>query len=73
MADDQLDADQIIEPTEQRSVALLDADEVLAARADADIYLPIRPICAALGLSYSGFQAQTAGFFDTLALGCAWN
>jgi len=53
MADDQLDADQIIEPTEQRSVALLDADEVLAARADADIYLPIRPICAALGLSYS--------------------
>lgn len=53
MADDQLDADQIIEPTEQRSVALLEADEVLAARADADIYLPIRPICAALGLSYS--------------------
>ncbi len=40
-------------PVAQRRVELLDGDEVLAVRAeDGSIYLPLRPICASLGLSY---------------------
>lgn len=46
----------IIEPIEQRSVALAQAggDEVLAARTDdSTIYIPVRPLCTALGLGWS--------------------
>jgi hypothetical protein len=40
-------------PVAQRRVELLDGDEVLAVRAeDGAIYLPLRPICVSLGLSY---------------------
>ncbi len=40
-------------PVAQRRVELLDGDDVLAVRAeDGSIYLPLRPICASLGLSY---------------------
>jgi len=40
-------------PVAQRRVEVLDGDEVLAVRAeDGSIYLPPRPICASLGLSY---------------------
>jgi len=40
-------------PVAQRRVELLDGDEVLAVRVeDGSIYLPLRPICASLGLSY---------------------
>jgi len=40
-------------PVAQRRVKVLDGDEVLAVRAeDGSIYLPLRPICASLGLSY---------------------
>jgi len=40
-------------PVAQCRVELLDGDEVLAVRAeDGSIYLPLRPICASLGLSY---------------------
>jgi len=40
-------------PVAQRRVELLDGDEVLAVRAeDGSIYLPLRPICTSLGLSY---------------------
>lgn len=46
----------IIEPVEQRLVTLTPAgdDEVLAARtATADIYLPLPPLCAALGINWA--------------------
>jgi len=46
----------VIDPVEQRLVALAQAgdDEVLAARTDeSEIYLPIRPLCTALGLGWS--------------------
>ena len=40
-------------PVAQRRVELVDGDEVLAVRAeDGSIYLPLRPICVSLGLSY---------------------
>ncbi len=40
-------------PVAQRRVEVLNGDEVLAVRAeDGSIYLPLRPICASLGLSY---------------------
>ncbi len=50
------DAAVVIEPIEQRLVALAQAgdDEVLAARTeDATIYVPVRPLCTALGLGWS--------------------
>jgi hypothetical protein len=46
----------IIEPVEQRVVAFMQAghDEVLAARTpESEIYLPLRPLCTALGLGWS--------------------
>ncbi len=46
----------VIDPVEQRLVALAQAgdDEVLAARTDdATIYVPVRPLCTALGLGWS--------------------
>jgi len=45
----------VIEPVEQKLVALTSAgsDEVLAARLDtSQIYLPVRPICTALGVNW---------------------
>lgn len=40
-------------PIAQRRVELLDGDDVLAVRADdGTIYLPLRPLCKSLGLSY---------------------
>jgi hypothetical protein len=48
--------DDIIEPVEQRLVALTPGgdDEVVAARTEtSDIYLPLRPICVALGASWA--------------------
>src|SRR5690348_11500817 len=48
--------DAVIEPVEQKLVVLTPTgdDEVLAARtANSEIYLPIRPICAALGIQWA--------------------
>src|SRR2546422_1431077 len=43
----------VVVPVEQRTVALFEGDDVLAARGDTgDIYLPLRPICDSLGISY---------------------
>ena len=56
MADEIADAGVVIEPVEQRLVVLTPAgnDEVLAARIDtSEIYLPIRPICTALGIQWA--------------------
>lgn len=40
--------------TAQRSVTLIEGDEVLALRsADGAVYLPLRPICANVGLEYT--------------------
>lgn len=55
MADEQAE-DVVIEPVEQRLIVMAPAgdDEVLAARTEtSDIYLPIRPLCTALGLGWS--------------------
>jgi hypothetical protein len=42
----------VLVPVEQRQVALLDGSAVMAARTDSgDIYVPLRPMCATLGLS----------------------
>ncbi len=48
-------ATAIIEPVEQKLVALTPAgdDKVLAARiATSEIYLPVRPICGTLGVNW---------------------
>jgi len=53
---DNTDETVVIEPVEQRLVAfdLAGDDEVLAARAaDTTIYMPVRPLCTALGLGWS--------------------
>jgi hypothetical protein len=50
------DATAIIVPVEQRIVALPqpDGEEVPAARIEtSQIYLPIRPICTALGINWA--------------------
>jgi len=40
-------------PVDERRVTLMEGDEVLAVRAeDGAIYLPLRPVCESLGLSY---------------------
>ena len=40
-------------PVDERRVTLMEGDEVLAVRAeDGTIYLPLRPVCESLGLSY---------------------
>jgi len=49
------ETEAVIEPVEQKLVALTSAgsDEVLAARLDtSQIYLPVRPICTALGVNW---------------------
>ncbi len=48
--------DAVIEPVEQKLVALTPGgdDEVLAARTEtSEIYLPVKPICTALGVSWT--------------------
>ncbi len=56
MASDETDSDVVLTPIEQRTVVLTPDgdDEVVAARTEAsEIYLPIRPICNALGISWT--------------------
>jgi len=56
MASDETRLDVVIEPVEQKLVALTQGgdDEVVAARtATSEIYLPLRPICIALGVSWA--------------------
>lgn len=48
-------ASDVIEPVEQKLVVLAEAgeDELLAARTEtSEIYLPVRPICTALGMNW---------------------
>jgi hypothetical protein len=55
MAEETLRMDVVIEPVEQKLVALTQAggDEVLAARTEtSEIYLPVKPICTALGVNW---------------------
>jgi len=55
MAEETLRTDVVIEPVEQKLVALTQAggDEVLAARTEtSEIYLPVKPICTALGVNW---------------------
>lgn len=48
-------------PLDQRRVALLEGDEVLAVKAEDDeIYLPLRPICTTLGLYYRAQRRRIA-------------
>jgi hypothetical protein len=56
MADEETLTGSVIEPVEQRLVALTQGgdDEVVAARvATSEVYLPLRPICIALGVSWA--------------------
>jgi len=56
MARAETSLDIVIEPVEQKLVVLTPGsdDEVLAARIDtSEIYLPVRPICTALGVSWT--------------------
>jgi hypothetical protein len=56
MANDEMPTGGVIEPVEQKLVALTQGgdDEVVAARtATSEIYLPLRPICIALGVSWA--------------------
>ena len=69
------DAATIIVPVEQRIVSLprSDGEEVLAARIEiSEIYLPIRPICTALGINwatqYRKIKADEILFESTLNL-----
>ncbi len=55
MASEETRVDVVIEPVEQKLVALTQGgdDEVVAARVEtSEIYLPLRPICVALGVSW---------------------
>jgi len=55
MAEETLRTDVVIEPVEQKLVALTQAggNEVLAARTEtSEIYLPVKPICTALGVNW---------------------
>jgi len=55
MAEETLRMDVVIEPVEQKLVALTQAggNEVLAARTEtSEIYLPVKPICTALGVNW---------------------
>ena len=38
-------------PSEQRQVLVVEGEEVLAVRLGADIYVPLNPLCAALGIA----------------------
>jgi len=56
MASEKTETGDVIEPVEQKLVALTPGgdDEVVAARTDtSDIYLPLKPICTSLGISWT--------------------
>ncbi len=56
MVSDETRLEDVIEPVEQKLVALTQGgdDEVVAARTEtSEIYLPLRPICVALGVSWA--------------------
>jgi len=53
MSEQERDKARALVPVDERRVALMEGDEVLAVRAeDGTIYLPLRPVCESLGLSY---------------------
>ena len=53
MDDQEQDKARALVPVDERRVALMEGDEVRAVRAeDGTIYLPLRPMCESLGLSY---------------------
>ncbi len=53
MSENGQDTARALVPVDQRQVALMEGSEVLAVRAeDGAIYLPLRPMCESLGLSY---------------------
>jgi len=45
-------------PTDQRQVVLVEGEEVLAVRVAQDIYLPLNPLCEALGITPHGQVAR---------------
>ncbi len=56
MASDEAQRGVVIEPVEQKLIALTQGgdDEVVAARVEtSEIYLPLRPICVALGVNWA--------------------
>ncbi len=56
MTSEEMGADVVIEPVEQKLIALTPGgdDEMLAARTEtSEIYLPVKPICTALGVSWT--------------------
>jgi len=64
MVDERLGTEVVIEPVEQKIVMLTQAgdDEVLAARTEtSEIYLPIRPICTALGIHWATQRRKIMG------------
>jgi len=53
MSEQERDKARALVPIDERRVLLMEGDEVLAVRAeDGTIYLPLRPVCESLGLSY---------------------
>ncbi len=64
MSDESLSTEVVIEPVEQKLVALTQSgeDEVLAARIEtSEIYLPIRPICTTLGIHWATQRRKIMG------------
>jgi len=45
-------------PVEQRQILVIEGEEVLAARVDRDVYVPLRPLCDALGIKSYGQVAR---------------
>lgn len=45
-------------PVEQRQILVIEGEEVLAARVDTDVYVPLRPLCDALGIKSYGQVAR---------------
>ncbi len=64
MASGETAVDGVIDPVEQKLVALTPGgdDEVLAARIESsEIYLPVKPICGALGVSCQHLAQKSEG------------
>ena len=53
MDDSQSTSDKALVPTEQKSVEFY-GDELIAVLLDGEPYVPIRPLCDYLGLSWPG-------------------
>ena len=77
MADRGADPDEsslpILRADHQQQVVLVEGEEVTAVRVEGagegkDIFLPLRPMCAALGIDYSG-QTQRIRRHDVMAEG----